>query len=353
MTKIMSFKSVRLCGLGGLAVFGLWAGQARAQYDPDWVHHVWVGPLVGLNIDAKFSINGQFPISGSQPGPAGVSGVDHIYSDGYVKVDQTGNAQGYTTYWGYNNASQYDSTTHLLTMHSTDSYATRGSASQGDDPYLGVELGYGAQLWRFGEKFRVGFDFGFGLLPIRITDEHTLPAIVSQSSYTFDTGNVIVPEAPYNGGPSGYDQPVIHDVATALPVNTSIGAVPGKRTLDTILYTFRLGPSVYYDLSRRVGLMASAGGALGLMSGDLKFDETVHLPDGSSTVNKGSIGGTDVVFGGYVSASAIFHIVSHGDVYVSAEFMPMGNPKIDEPGRGAELDLSGAVYFSAGFNWSF
>lgn len=352
MTKLSLLKSLRLFGAGGLTAFGLCASQAQVLNDPDWLHHVWVGPLVGINIKANFDINGQFPISGSQPGPAGVSGVDHLYTDGYVKVDQTGNAQGYTSYWGYQNASQYDSTAHTLLFHSTDSYTTSGSSSKSDEPYLGVELGYGMQPWRWG-PVRVGFDFGFGILPLRIDDQQPMQASVTQSSYTFDTGNVTLPTAPYNGGPSGLDQPLIHDVATALPGTSSAGTVMGARTLQGNLYTFRLGPTVAYELGSRVGLAASAGPALGLFSGDLRYNETIYLPDGSSVVNQGGIGSTDVVFGGYVNASAIFHIVPHGNMYISAEFMPLGNASVEGPGRRAELDLGSQVYFSAGFSWAF
>jgi len=40
------------------------------------------------------------------PGPATGGGIDRCYDDGFVRVDVSGNAGGYTWYWGYQNSSQ-------------------------------------------------------------------------------------------------------------------------------------------------------------------------------------------------------------------------------------------------------
>jgi hypothetical protein len=40
------------------------------------------------------------------PGPAAGGGINRCYEDGYVRVDMTGNAGGYTWYWGYQYSSQ-------------------------------------------------------------------------------------------------------------------------------------------------------------------------------------------------------------------------------------------------------
>ncbi len=70
-------------------------------------------------------------------------------------------------------------------------------------------------------------------------------------------------------------------------------------------------------------------------------------------MNQGNISITEVTFGGYVNATALFHMILHGDAFVSAEFMPLGNVTINGQGRRAELDLGSQVYISAGLNWPF
>jgi hypothetical protein len=50
-----------------------------------------------------------FPLIASaqcDPGPAAGSGINRCYDDGYVYVDISGDASGYTFYWGYQNSSQ-------------------------------------------------------------------------------------------------------------------------------------------------------------------------------------------------------------------------------------------------------
>ena len=88
------------------------------------------------------------------------------------------------------------------------------------------------------------------------------------------------------------------------------------------------------------------------MSGDLKYDEVITVGSVSSP-NRGQIGSTDLVYGGYVNATVMYHAVENGDVYLSVQYMPMGSTTISGAGREAQLDLGGQVYISAGVNWPF
>ncbi len=337
-----------VCCVGGL-VLGL--VQAQSQIVSDWMNQLRVGGLVGFNINADFTTHGQFSISESKPGPAGVSGVDHLYDDGYVRVDQTGNAQGYTSYWGYENASQYNGANHTLQMHSATSFTTSHSGNNSDAPYVGAELAYTANPWLWGET-HLGFEFGFGYLPIQIKDNMQAQASVTRSIYSFDTGGILMPTAPYNGGPSGIG-PTIHDIATALPGDTVPGTIGGTQTLEVNLLILRLGPSFYWDLGQHFGASAGAGAAVGIMPGELKYDELITLPDGSTAHNQAQADSTPITFGGYVGGAVMWHAVSHGDIYVSAQFMPMGSKTFDGQGRQARLNLQGQVLISAGVNWPF
>jgi hypothetical protein len=211
-------------------------------------------------------------------------------------------------------------------------------------------MAYGSTPWHWGPA-RLGWEFGFDLLPINIKDDQTLSAMVTQSAYSFNTGGIVPPTAPYNGGPSGIG-PTIHDVATLLGTTTTPAILSGSRTLDVWLYALRLGPSVYFDLGRRFGLSVGAGPALGIVSGKYKFDETITSASGTA-YNSGKIGGTKVVFGGYVDAMLTFHVIEGADFYVGAQFTPMGNATFGGNGRESRLDLGGQIYFSAGFNWPF
>jgi hypothetical protein len=142
-------------------------------------------------------------------------------------------------------------------------------------------------------------------------------------------------------------------VATGQPDDTVNGTVTGSRSIDVSLYNFRLGPTFYWDLSRRLAVQASGGFALGLVSGDYLFDETILLADGSHSSNNGRIGTTDTLYGGYVNAMLIYHAQPHADIFLGAQFMSLGTSTIGGEGRQARLDLGSGIYVSAGINWQF
>ncbi len=322
----------------------------------DWSRHFRVGALVGMNIKADFKINGSFGVSGSNPGQTGEAGrgQNHFYDDGYVLVDDTGNGGGATTYWGYKNADQYNAADQTLTFHSANSYTTSGSSSVDGDMQLGLDLAYGGHLFRYGRAL-VGWEFGFAWLPISIKDSQQLDATATRTVHRFSTGGSSIPKHPYDGsfGSDGY--PTIQDIASLVDSNENAGTatVAGSRQLDVTLYNFRLGPTVHWELNRKLALSLSGGAAMGIVSGDLKHNETIVFSDSSTASNKGRTSNTELIYGGYVGATLMYHVEDQGDIYIGAQYMPLGRAKFGGGGRQATLDASGGLYFSAGFNWPF
>jgi hypothetical protein len=314
----------------------------------DWLAHFRLGAMVGMNIGASFNQSGTFNISGN-------NAANGIYDDGYVRVDQTGNAGGYTSLWGYNNASQYNAGAQTLSMHSITSFSTSGSANVEGETFTGFDLAYGFNLW-YWKHARVGWEFGFGLLPINIADNNAMSATVSQSTYTFDTGGIVLPGAPYQGGSSGLGPIISGTPASSGSQIFASGAVTGTHRLDEILYTLRLGPSFYWDLGDYVGMSMGVGPAIGVVSGGYKYDEIVTA-GGVSTRNTGSFGTTAMTFGGYANVSLMYHVQDFdgktGDIYISAQYMPMTGATFSNGGREGHLNLGGQLYFSVGINWPF
>jgi hypothetical protein len=317
----------------------------KVSKDDDWTRHFRIGAMVGMNISASFNMNGTFKVNNT-PG---------VYDDGYMRKDSTGDFGGGTTYWGYDNQSQYNGQT--LVMHNTTQFTTSGSTEQSGSAFAGFDMAYGGNLFYLG-RARIGWDLGFGLLPINITDNRPMSVTsISQSTYTFNAGPYL-PTAPYHGNFSGSswllpDNPSV----TNQTFSTSSGNVTGSRTLDVMLYTVRLGPSVYWDLNEHLGLSASVGPALGIVSGDYKYDEiiTATTINGTTTAhNRGRFGATDLVYGGYVNATVMYHVPGeNGDLYLGAQYMPMGDATFSGGGREGRLKLGGQVYITAGINWPF
>lgn len=352
MLKTTSKNCVSRNWLCGLAGFVLFASHAHAQYDPDWTKNFRIGALTGLGIKGQITLRGQFGVNGGgSPGATGVSGVDHVYDDGYVRVDETGNAQGYTSYWGYENASQYDSESQTLLMHSSSSFTANGGGKAESDFSVGFDLAYGQNLKQW-NRLRLGWEFGFGYLPVSLKQRSSDAATVNRKTFSFNVGGIVLPTAPYEGGSSGIGA-TINDVATEVSSDTVAATLMGARSLDVSLYLFRLGPSLFYDLHPRVGLSGSLGPAIGIASQTLTFNESLVFADGSTAQNFGEFGKTAVVYGAYVNFLATFHVEEQGDLYLGVQYMPMSGSTFSNSGREAQLDLGGQVYFSLGVNWIF
>src|ERR1700690_1055484 len=246
-------------------------GIQKVSDDDDWTRHFRLGAMVGLNISANFNVKN--PITFSSKGAA-----QENYDDGYMPPSGNG---PYTSDWGYNDASQYSAAQHTLTMHQATSFAATGgtSSESGDSAFVGFDMAYGGNLWNWG-RAKIGWDLGFGLLPINIKDNLSLSGIVSQNVYAFDTSGIdglgIVPNpfppAGHRGGVGGTA------FLPSTPPSISTATVPnetltGTRTLDVTLYTVRLGPSVYWDLNQYFGVSAGVGPAIGIVSGNLQYNE--------------------------------------------------------------------------------
>jgi hypothetical protein len=309
----------------------------------DWTRHLRIGAMVGMNISANFSEKGTFGISGN-------NAANGIYDNGYVHP--SGNAFGTTTDWGYDSASQYSGS--ALEMDSTTSYSTSGSSKNDGRAFPGLDIAYGDNLW-YWKHARVGWELGFGLLPISITDNQTMSGQVNQNIYTFSTGNISIPPPGYSGG-NFSSGPAIYSTAISTNQTSTSGNITGTRTLDMMLYTLRLGPSFYWDLGDHVGMALGAGPAIGIVSGDYKYNEIITA-GGVSARNNGSFGATDLTFGGYVNGTLMYHVTDlngrNADIYVGAQYMPMEDATFSSGGREGRLNLGGQLYLSVGINWPF
>jgi hypothetical protein len=237
-------------------------------------------------------------------------------------------------------------------MHSANSYSpTSGTSSEsGDSAFVGFDMAYGGNLWNWG-RTRIGWDFGFGLLPINIKENLSLSGNFIQNTYEFGipSSTTHLPPPGYQGGPNGGPWLDSSPNSTSPPDVTSHGvSLTGSRTLDVMLYTVRLGPSLYWDLNEDLGLSAGVGPAVGIVSGSLKYDETI-----ATTRYTGQVDATDVVYGGYVNATLMYHLEKNGDLYLGVQYMSLGDATISGGGREGRLNLNGQVYITAGINWAF
>lgn len=310
----------------------------------DWTRHFRIGAVTGLNISAKFNEQGLFNISGNQA-------ANGIYNNGYVQPDQSG-VPGLTGYWGYNNASQYNAAAQTLTFQSASSYSTTINTKEDGGPFPGFDMAYGDNLW-YWKHARIGWELGFGLLPITIKDNRSMSATVTQTSYVYDTSGLpFFPDPGYQGAPGGQGEWTIPLSPESTSSQATAGIVTGSRQLEAMLYSVRFGPSFYWDVTEDFGMSLGAGPAVGIVTGTYKYNETINY-GGNSTLNSGEFGSTDVIFGGYVNGTLLYHVLDDADFYLGVQYMPLGNASFNSGGRDSQLNFGGQIYISLGVNWPF
>lgn len=331
--------------LTALALTGAGVPEGQAQVTDDWGKYLRLGAVSGINLRAEFSMSGVITPS------SGAAGTR--YDDGFVGVDDTGNAGGYTSYWGYDNASQVQGGSIVYHRANSISSPSGAFASGREDNGLdfGLDAAYGSVLTLWGRTL-IGWELGFTYLPLSFQDTRSFAAQISRSTFSY-AAPAFVPEAPYTGGKGGVGPLLSTTGVPGVAGPPADGVLSGRRELDATLYNFKLGPTFYWDLSRRLALQASIGGSVALVNGDYSFQEIAEANDGSRTSLAGGFSSTRLAYGGYAGVNLLWHASEKADIFVGAQYLRLGSATYSGLGRRAKVDLNNGIYFTAGFNWPF
>lgn len=327
------------------------ASALAGEVTDDWTRNFRLGAQLLFNVKTEFSLNGPVSVNRQSPGPTGVAGADHYFDDGYVRVDNTGNTGGLTSYWGYDNASQYNAAAQQLVMSSIGSYDVSQQKTVDGGVLPGLDVAYGSQIRDWG-RTRLGWEVGYGFTPMDYKDSTTLNVTFNREMQAFSTGGLILPPAPYSGGPSGVG-PQLLDLSTGLPNQAVPGTVTGTRQLDVNLHALRAGVTLFWRFQPHWALSGSAGPAMGLVPGSYIYSETFNLSDGTTSPESGNMSHTDVVFGGYAAATLHYQVIPAADVYLGMQFMGLQSADFGNSQRVATLDLGATLALSLGVNWAF
>jgi hypothetical protein len=305
------------------------------------------GPQFGLNIKARFIHVGY--VNPASPWPPTTGGVDRTYNDGFVHVDNSGDAGGQTWNWGYQNASQVQG--NMLMMHRTSDTAHGiGTLDQNDDPHVGFDLAFGRNLGTVpGGKW--GLQAAFDFTDVSIHGNHPLTGTGMLISDAFSLGGVVPPQAPYAGSFNG-PGPLLGDTPTE---TTTPYAVPikGQRTLDAQIYALRAGPYYEFFFSKRWSGRLGGGLALALADTKYSFNETITFAGGEGVNNAGSKSGVEFQAGGYLEGKLLFALTRHTGLFAGAQYEYLGTFSRNAGNEQAQLDMSSAVYLLFGVQLRF
>jgi hypothetical protein len=303
---------------------------------------------LGFNIDARFKNLGGFASTANTGPPAG-GGADRTYDDGFVRVDSSGNANGFTWNWGYQDAAQVQGDT--IAMHAGSSPAD-GVSKQDGDPQPGFELSYERRLGWWG-RASWGFEAAFGFTDVEVRDNRALSGNATLLTDAYSLGGVVPPPAPYSGSFNGPGA-LIGDLPTRTLLVTAGGAqISGQRKLDAELYTLRLGPCLEIPMTSRFTARVGAGVAFGFVDSEFSFAETVTLAGGPSVSRSGASQKNDSLLGAYAGAQFSYRVFRSASVFTGAQFQYLEDFKQQAGGKEAKLDLGASVFLSGGLNFQF
>lgn len=315
---------------------------------------------LGLNIRTTFKGFGGY--RSTNPGPAS-PGANHTYDDGYNYVDSTGNNHtdfpNTTTYWGYQNDSQWDHGANTISMHSAASQPF--ADVKNDDPRHGFNFAYERIICQR-EKLYWGIEGTFGYTKMDINEDKTVtaPVFVTTDSYAipedlvFATG---VPAAPYNGPFSGtFGSSLLSDIPVrTVTASGQTATVVSDRHFDGNVWQLHVGPKLHLPLNNRLELDFAGGLGLAVFDSSFSFREQVFLPGSGATppTERGASDSLGVLAGGYLAGNIVFPISPDQRIFVGVQWQDLGTYNHRIGSRVARVDFTGAVSVNLGFAVSF
>jgi hypothetical protein len=314
-------------------------------------NRLWGGARAMFNVKAEFSHGTPF-----DPGPGpGVSGANHNYENGYVRVDDSGNAGGLTWNWGFQDIPGQPPSVvgTTLQLRSTASPAA-GSSHTETEPYPGFEVGYSCVLSPPNStKFIFGFEGAFNMTWLDVKHNDSISGTTQTITDTYDlSGLPIIPSSPYTGSAPTPGGPVPLLIPDS-PVSRTILATPATVTeygrIKGYLYGFQLGPFVEVPIAEVVAVQLRGGLTVVLSDTEFTFSETL----GSGAATSGTISDHSWLFGGYAELKLLFKVAPRVDLYLAGGYQRTEDHQIASAGQTVKLDMKTVATASAGVSFSF
>jgi len=319
-------------------VAGLAAGFTAAAQDTPWPdrNRIGLGYRMGFNTSVDFRSLGSTPLA-NNPSVTGRS-----YDNGFVGTDDTGNAGGLTSYWGYQSAGQVTDGDEFLLMRSSNAGAL--GTNPEDEPTHGFELSYARELLRY-RQVRLGIEAAFNAASFSV-DQQTTPAAAMLVVDAFPLG-YSPPEAPFTGTPNaGPFAPLLGTTPAGLPVTV------GSR-FEAFLSGIHLGPYVDVPLGKWVQLTLSGGLALTRVDAEYRYTETCVAPDGTIATSGAQDSDTSWEVGGYAGLIGWLRLQDQVSLFTGVQYRTSGSLTLTAGDRQAGLDLGSGVYWTLGLGLSF
>jgi len=308
-----------------------------------------------LNVESSFSGLGSYAAPFA-PQPTG-GGRDYEYQDGFVRVDESGNAGGLTGYWGYENAGQYDAGSNSLSFNLSSSLAN-GRAGETEPLSPGFEIfGYyemGAAGMSGDSRVSWGIKGGLHYAKISTGGSGTITSDVLRVTDCFDTAGIVLLPAPgYQGSFNGPGALIGDDPSRTVTVIEKGASVSADLDLEVDMITMTVGPYVEIPLTPEFSLFGEAGFSMSVVRGSYEYDTLTTITGVGAQAASGGETRSMILPGVYAGFSAMWKVTRHFGVHASAKYQYVDQFTVDTNGSEAGLSFDGAAVISLGCFWTF
>ncbi len=326
-----------------------------------WTLRAGYAPIVGMR--TEFSGFGNFQNPFPVPAPAGAT--DYFYTDGFVRVDGSLGFFGDTTFWAYDNASQYDPAAFggngAINYHTLDgSLSGAGevaesnvAAAAGFEMQAYLDLGSVSFLptMAAGRSATWGLRTGLQYARVNNTNNASLAGSVGTITDSFNLNGVIPPAAPYPGVPAG-PGPLLGDTPTRT-TGTAVASISGYRQLDVQLFVSTYGSYLALPVTKELDVMLEGGAVLAVASGSYKYESTVTVPGVGTQVSGGQKSSTKLLPGVFTSVGLAWHLTDQFSVQGAVRYQFMRQYSLITNGSNANLSFDSALVLSLSATYKF
>jgi len=294
------------------------------------------------------------------------------YNDGFVGLDQrTGATDGKTNTWGIVDPKQLvnggqDVAMHLYSAEITDGGTHR--TKQGSD--LGAELLVTRDMGKIGKRLEWKLFAGFSMNNVSGAARDGVTASVTTLRDLYSLAGQTLPNDPPYNAPSFITDP--NDADKVIDTTVFLGRGPDSRTIgidvgDSQVFnawklkgsyvTFRVGPTLLYDISEKIKLSISAGPVLMYSGTTYTVERLFILGSGASITERTEDSDSKVLTGYYGDVTLHYMITDRAGFYAGAFFQSGDSYDHDmediASSYSAHIDLESLNGFRAGLQYKF
>ena len=326
-----------------------------------------VNARMGYNISAHLENHGVAAGQGfPQPPPPKdpsqhfVSATGITYQDGYVGIDESGNAplpgetQGRTFYWGFARQDQIADLNHdgiadtLLLSHSAPGTLLRDFKN---DPQPGLEVSYARQMGQRADGSTYGIESALSYTSLDLRSHGIAdPRVLGVDGFSLGNPPIVPPSVvPYTGPfqlEPPFGAPSIYDTPTHHPVNLDA-------SFDASIYGLKLGPYFEFPLAKRLSFSLSGGFSLLIADTQLRVQQSVPVPSPGLASGTASDSDLAVLPGCYVAGRLSLMASKSVNVFTGLQYESNGRHSQSVAGKTIEIDFWNALYWTFGVSYSF